>query len=107
MTKDQKLGQFRALLTTLAGVLVAWGLNDGHGWMPVVGVFLAIFSLVGGIRTHLDPNKPGGVAWSLIRKLLNAAGAAAVTYGFTSPEQAESAAHLVGALGPVLAGFFS
>lgn len=107
MTKDQKLGQFRALLTTLAGVLIAWGFTDEHGWMPVIGVLLALFSLIGGIRTHLDKTKPGGIAWSLVRKVANAAGAAAVTYGFTSPEQSESMSHLIGAAGPILAGFFS
>jgi hypothetical protein len=107
MTNDQKLGQLRALFTTLAGVLVAWGVNDGHNWMPIVGVLLAVTSLAGGIRAHLDPAKPGKLAWSLIRKALNAGGAAAVTYGALSADQAANLALFLGALGPILASVFS
>jgi hypothetical protein len=107
MTSNQKSGQIRAMLTALSGVLVAWGISDGHGWMPIIGMMLATVSLLGGILAHRGGSAPGGVAWSLVRKTINATGAALVTYGITSPEQAESVYLFTGALGPLLASAFS
>lgn len=109
MTKDQKLGQLRALLTALGSSLATWGFLDpaGGAWAPAVGILIAGFSMTWGILHHRDPKKPGRLSWSLVRKFLNIAGSAAATYGFTSPERAESLVAVLALLGPVFAWFFT
>lgn len=109
MNKDQFLGQFRALLTALGSALVVWGLSDptGNNWMPIVGVVMAAVSLGWGLLWHRDPSKPGRLSWSLFRKFINAAGAAAIAYGVVNPEKVHGVEMLVATLGPLLAAWFS
>lgn len=101
MTSSQALGQIRVLLTALSGVLITWGITDGHGWAPITGIIMAALSLGIGIRRHLHT---GSLPWSLVRKLANASGAAAVTYGVLHPEQMDKILALIAAMGPLLAG---
>lgn len=95
MNKEQTLGQVRAFLSALAGVLIAFGLKDGHGWEPTIGIAMLGVSLTWGLY-----HKEGwSSVWSVARKLLNALGAAAATYGFLTPEKAEA---MVGLVGPII-----
>lgn len=107
MSKEQFLGQFRAILTALGTVLTTWGISDGNNWTPAIGVILVVASIVWGLVHHKDPQTAGQLSWSLVRKLVNVAGTAAVTYGLTSPEKVNGVAMLVATAGPFLAAWFS
>jgi len=92
---EQTLGQVRALLSALAGVLIAFGLKDGHQWQPAIGVAVLGISFTWGLY-----NKTGMAAlWSTLRKLLNTGITAAATYGFLSTDRAEA---LIALIGPVV-----
>lgn len=107
MTKNQQLGQLRAILLAVGSALTTWGLSDGNQWAPVIGVILAIWSLTWGLLHHKDPANPGTLSWSLVRKLANALGAAAVTYGWCHPDKVDAIVKILPLLGPALAGWFS
>lgn len=107
MNKQQKLGQLRAALTAAGTALATWGVNDGNAWAPVVGLVIALVSATWGILHHKDPAKPGSLRWSLVRKAFNAAGAAAITYGWLNPEKVQGMEMLIAALGPLVASWFS
>ena len=98
MTKDQFLGQIRAILTAAGSALATWGLDDGNAWAPIVGIILALVSCTWGLLHHRDPATPGVVSWSAVRKLLNLIGSAAVTYGFLNPEKVGSIEAVAAAL---------
>ena len=98
--KEQYLGQVRALLTALGSVLVVFGMHYGHAWEPVIGTLMVGASLAWGLY-----HKEGWDAFSSgFRKLVNAAGSAAVTYGVLSPEKSGA---ILGLVGPVLVLFGS
>jgi hypothetical protein len=107
MKKEQALGQIRTFLTAAGTVLATWGISDGNGWAPVTGVIVALISLLWGIAFHRDPNNPGKLKWSLLRKFINVAGSAAVTYSFVSQDRVDAMMALVAALGPLAAATFS
>jgi hypothetical protein len=107
MTKNQTLGQLRALLTAIGTVLTTWGITDGNQWAPVVGVIIAGISLTWGWLHHKDPATPSTLEWSLVRKFVNIAGSAAVTYGILNPDRVGAIATTVAALGPLLAASYS
>jgi len=107
MKKDQLLGQIRTALTALGTMLATWGVNDGNQWAPVTGLVIAILSATWGILHHRDPATPGKLSWSLVRKALNAAGAAAITYGYLNPEKVQGIEMLFAAMGPLAASMFS
>lgn len=94
--KEVFLGQLRALLTAGGAALAAFGLHAGHQWEPVVGVLVLAASLSWGLYHK--------VGWesveSIIRKLCNAIGTAAVTYGLLAEDRALA---LLGVVGPALA----
>lgn len=107
MKKNQLLGQIRTALTALGTMLATWGVNDGNQWAPIIGLVIAIISATWGILHHRDSATPGKLSWSLVRKALNAAGAAAITYGYLNPEKVQGIEMLVAAAGPLLASAFS
>lgn len=107
MNKEQKLGQFRAALTAAGTVLATWGINDGNAWAPLTGLIIAVISATWGVLHHKDPARPGSLKWSLVRKAVNAAGAAAITYGWLNPEKVQGMEMLLAALGPLIAAWFS
>lgn len=107
MNKNQTLGQIRALLTAVGTVLTTWGVSDGNQWAPVVGVIIAGISLTWGWLHHKDPSTPSTLEWSLVRKFVNIAGSAAVTYGILNPDRVGAIATTVAALGPLLAASYS
>lgn len=109
MTKQQKLGQLRALLTAAGTFIAAWGYNDpsGQDWQPIVGIFVAFVSITWGLLHHRDPDKSGTIKWSLVRKLANSAGSAAIGYGAVHPDKVANAEMFIAALGPLLAAWFS
>lgn len=103
MTKEQAIGQLREVLTAAGAVLATWGISDGNGWAPAIGAVLALASLLWGVAWHRDKGKPGKVRWTLVRKFVNALGAAAVTYGVLNPDKVQSVDTLLAAIGPVVA----
>ena len=107
MNKDQTLGQIRAFLTAAGAALATWGINDGNAWVPVVGVLVAVISVTWGLLHHKDPATQGTLQWSLVRKLLNVAGSAAITYGILNPEKVQGLEMLAATLGPLLASMCS
>lgn len=107
MTKQQKLGTFRAVLTALGASLATWGISDGNQWAPVTGAILAVISATWGVLHHRDPATPSTIRWSLVRKAANAIGAALVTYGFLNPERVVGLEILIASFGPLLALWFS
>jgi len=107
MTKNQKLGTFRAVLTALGASLATWGVNDGNQWAPVIGAILAIISATWGVLHHCDPSTPSTIRWSLVRKAANAIGSALVTYGALNPEKVAGLEMLIAAFGPLLALWFT
>lgn len=107
MTKDQFQGQLREVLAAAGTALATWGVSDGHQWDPVAGVIAALVSVTWGVLHHRDPDKPGRLRWSLVRKLANVTGAAVVTYGFVSPEKVDSLLAMLAVIGPMLALAFS
>lgn len=107
MTKQQKLGALRALLTAIGASLATWGFDDGNSWAPATGALIAIISATWGVLHHKDPNVPSTIRWSLVRKAVNALGAAAATYGYLNPEKVAGIEMVVATLGPVLAIVFS
>lgn len=107
MTKNQQLGQLRAVLLALGSALATWGFSDRNQWAPIVGIILAGWSLTWGLLHHKDPATPGTLSWSLVRKFANALGAAAVTYGWCHPDKVDSIMKILPLLGPILAGWFS
>lgn len=102
MTSEQRKGQIREALIAAAGILTAWGVSDGHGWMPVVALLMALYCLGAAVQRHIRRGE-GAVAWSLIRKTINAAGAGAATYGLLTQGQADQISSLAYALGPIIA----
>lgn len=107
MNKDQTLGQIRAALTAAGTVLATWGINDGNAWAPTVGVIVAAISLTWGWAHHKDSSTPGNLKWSVLRKFVNVAGSACVTYGFLNPEKVQGIEVLIASLGPLAAAWFS
>ncbi len=107
MTKQQKLGTFRAVLTALGASLATWGISDGNQWAPVTGAILAVISATWGVLHHRDPATPSTIRWSLVRKAASAIGAALVTYGFLNPERVAGLEMLIASFGPLLALWFS
>lgn len=109
MTKEQKLASLRAVMTSAGAMLATWGFTDpaSGAWMPVVGIVIAAVSAGWGVVFHRDPDNPGKLRWSLVRKLANATGTALVTYGFVSDGKAESMMDFIGTIGPFLAMFFA
>jgi hypothetical protein len=107
MSKAQTLGLVGSTLTATGTVLATWGINDGHQWAPIVGIVLALVSLTWGLLHHKDPATPGTLKWSLVRKTINVAGSAAITYGFLNPERVQGIEVLAASLGPLLAAWFS
>jgi hypothetical protein len=102
-TLDQTLGAVRAILTALGGALAAWGFLAEPLWAPIPGIVLALISVLWGVMIHRDPNKPGKIKWSLVRKLFNATGAGLVVWGVASSDQIDSLMVLLGSLGPLIA----
>jgi len=105
--KDKAMGQLRAALTATGSALATWGVTDGNEWAPVVGVILALVSVLWGVAFYRKKDEKMTVRYSLIRKLVNAVGVALITYEVTSPEQIDKILVLVGALGPIIASSFS
>ncbi len=90
----------RVILTALGGVLMAHGMVTGEIWEPVAGLGVLLTSLVWGLW-----NKTGVANLASVSlKLLNAGGAALVTWGLASQGTVESWLAL---LGPVLALIFT
>jgi hypothetical protein len=105
MTRQQLLGQARAVLTAIGAILIAFGFDkvlapeggDSSGaYALIAGLILAGTSLGYGIHKHEGP----AMIWSLVRKLLNAGGALLIYYSVLTPEKW---AAVVGVIGPVLA----
>jgi hypothetical protein len=88
-------------------MLATWGISDGNQWAPVIGVLLALVSATWGILHHRNPATPGRLSWSLVRKLANVAGSAAVTYGLLNQDRVASVTVLIAAIGPLLAARYS
>lgn len=107
MNKPQLLGLLRGLFTAFGTMLAVHGLSDGNNWQPVAGIGLALASLFYGMLYHKDPENPGKLRWSLVRKLVNVTGSAMVMYGYTRPEKVEAIVAAVAAMGPFFALFFS
>jgi len=103
LTREQATGQLREVLTAVGAALTTWGISDGHGWAPVVGCASVLYATTWGVLHHKDPNKPGVLSWSLVRKAINVIGSAAITYGLTAEEDVASIATLAAVLGPVIA----
>jgi hypothetical protein len=107
MTKSQKLGLLRGLLTSIGAAMATYGINDGQQFLPVIGFILAGVSLGWGVLWHRDPAKPGKIKWSLVRKFANAGLTACATYGWMHPDQASGILMLIANLGPVIAMYAS
>lgn len=101
------MGRIRALLTTIGTILIAYGVNDGQGWEPVIGAVMAVGSLGWGTWLHFGTKTSASLSWSLVRKTVNSVGSALVTYGIVEPDKVSSILMAVGALGPVLAIYYT
>lgn len=107
MNKDQHLGLLRAALLAFGAGLATFGVCDNIQWQAILGCIMALISMGWGLWWHRDPNTPGMLKWSLVRKLVNGLGSVAAVYGYKHPEKIAAITQFVAAIGPLLAAYFS